>query len=184
MTGGYIIDDQHGLYYLTFQVVYWIDIFSRQVYRDIILDSFRFCQNNKGLKVHAYVIMSNHVHFILSSEKTDLSTIVQQFKVHTSKEIINTAKNLTLSNESRRDWMLFMFERAATKHQRNSKYQFWTHENQPKEILTNKFMKQKLDYIHDNPVRAGIVEKPEDYLYSSARNYAGLPGLLKIDLLF
>lgn len=72
MSAGYKISHQHAVHYMTFQVVYWIDIFSRKIYRDIILDSFRFCQRHKGLKVHAYVIMSNHVHCILSSQKPTL----------------------------------------------------------------------------------------------------------------
>jgi REP element-mobilizing transposase RayT len=180
MSGGYKIRDQYALHYLTFQVVYWIDIFSRQSYRDIILESLRFCRKEKELKVHGYVIMSNHVHCILSSEKTDLSTLVKEFKVYTSKQIIKTIKE---EPESRREWLLFMFERAAKKHKRNEKYQFWTHENQPKELITNEFMQQKLNYIHENPVRAGIVENAEDYLYSSARNYAGMLSLIQIDLL-
>lgn len=180
MHGGYKIDDQHAMYYCTFQVVYWIDVFSRIAYRDILMDSLRECRREKGLKVHAYVIMSNHVHCIISSEKTDLSTIIQAFKSFTSRTIIQAIKD---NPESRREWMLWMFERAAKKHKRNTKYQLWTHENQPKEIITSQFVEQKLAYIHENPVRAGLVQEPHHYLYSSARNYAGLPGLLKIDFL-
>lgn len=137
MTGGYKIRDQNALHYLTFQVVYWIDIFSRQLYRDIMLNSFRFCQKEKGLKVYAYVIMSNHVHCILSSGKTDLSTIIKELKTYTSKQII---KAIQEEPESRREWLLFMFERAAKKHKRNSKYQLWTHENQPKELTGSMFI--------------------------------------------
>jgi REP element-mobilizing transposase RayT len=179
MSGGYKIDDQYGMYYCTFQIVYWIDIFSRNIYRDILLDSFRNCCDEKGLRIHAYVIISNHVHCILSSTKIDLSTIIQSFKSFTSREII---KAIQENNESRREWLLWMFERAAKKHKRNTKYQVWTHENQPKQIVSNEFMDQKLNYIHENPVRARLVVEPEHYLYSSARNYAGLPGLLKVDL--
>ncbi|MCH7534823.1 MAG: transposase [Bacteroidetes bacterium] len=133
MIGGYKIRDQRAIHYLTFQVVEWVDIFTRQVYRDIILDSLRYCQNEKRLKVHAYVIMSNHVHCILSSDKTDLSTLVKEFKAFTSKKILKTINE---EPESRRGWMLGIFEAAAKKHKRNSKYQVWTHENQPKEIVT------------------------------------------------
>lgn len=158
MSGGYKIGDQHAIYYCTFQVVYWIDIFSRITYRDILLDSFRKCQNEKGLKVHAYVIMSNHVHCILSSEKTDLSIIIQGFKIFTSRTIIQAIKD---NPESRREWM---FESAAKKHKRNTNYQLWTHENQPKEIITSQFMEQKLAYIHENPVRVGFVDEPHHYL--------------------
>lgn len=180
MSGGYEIRDQHAMHYLTFQVVYWIDLFSRQIYRDIVLNSFRFCREEKGLKIHGYVIMSNHIHCILSSEKTDLSTLVKELKAYTSKQLIKTIKE---EPESRREWILWMFERAAKKHKRNNKYQVWTHENQPKEMISSDFIEQKLDYIHNNPVRAGIVENAEDYLYSSARNYAEMLSLMKVDLL-
>ena len=79
--------------------------------------------------------------------------------------------------------MLEVFSKATRKHERNSQYQFWTHENHAEFIYSEKFINQKLDYIHQNPVRAKIVVKPEDYLYSSARNYAGLDYLLKVELL-
>lgn len=89
-------------------------------------------------------------------------------------------KNLS---ESRRDWILKRFEFAAQRHKRNSNYQIWTHENHAVELYSRDFLMQKLNYIHMNPVRAGIVYNPEDYVYSSARNYAGLPARLQIDLL-
>ncbi len=84
-------------------------------------------------------------------------------------------------SESRREWMLNRFAFAARKHTRNSTYQLWTHENHAVILTTPVFTQQKLNYIHLNPVRAGLVEKSEDYLYSSARNYAGLRGLIEID---
>jgi hypothetical protein len=77
--------------------------------------------------------------------------------------------------------MLKLFEAAAFKHKRNTNYQFWTHENHSEHIFSNKFMEQKLEYIHNNPVRAGIVDKPEYYRYSSARDYAGENGLIPIE---
>jgi hypothetical protein len=76
--------------------------------------------------------------------------------------------------------MLKVFKEAAYKHKRNSDYQVWTHENHAEILYSNKFIEQKLDYIHQNPVRSGIVEKPEEYRYSSARAYAELESLLEI----
>ena len=76
-----------------------------------------------------------------------------------------------------------MFERAAKQHKRNKNYQFWTHENHAVNLYSEKFIKERLMYIHNNPVKAGIVEQPEDYIYSSARNYASLGNILDIDLL-
>ncbi len=79
--------------------------------------------------------------------------------------------------------MMKRFEFSAKSNARNSVYQLWTPENHAIELFTTDFTNQKLDYIHNNPVRAGIVENPEDYLYSSARNYACLKSAIEIDLL-
>ncbi len=76
--------------------------------------------------------------------------------------------------------MLMVFRYSARKHKRNNTYQFWTHESRAIEVYSNKFIEQKIEYIHNNPVVAGIVVSAEDYLYSSARNYAGLENLLEI----
>jgi REP element-mobilizing transposase RayT len=180
MPTGYRIQDQQGLYYLTLQVVEWIDVFTRQSYKDIIIENLRFCQQNKRFTIFAYVIMSNHVHMLVQSETGKLSETIRDFKSYTSKVILNQVES---GNESRKEWMLDVFAKAALKHERNSKYQFWTHENHSEHIYSNKFIAQKIEYIHANPVRAGIVFKPEDYIYSSAKNYAGLENILDVQLL-
>jgi len=173
---GYQIRDQEAIYYLTFQVVGWLDIFTRKRYRDIVIESLAFCQLQKGLKIHAWVIMSNHIHCILSSENGTLSNTIRDFKRHTSKQII---ESIQYENESRREWLLHQFKYFASLHKRNSLFQVWTHENHPIE-LHGKMFEQRLDYIHDNPVKAGLVWNAEDYMYSSAIDYAGGKGLLEI----
>jgi len=75
-----------------------------------------------------------------------------------------------------------MMERAGKNNSQNSEFQLWQQDNHPIELFDQKILRQKLDYIHNNPVEAGIVEHPEEYLYSSARDYYGLPGLLEIML--
>ncbi len=110
MSTGYNIKEQDKLYYLTLQVVNWIDIFTRQGYRDIIIDSFKYSQEQKGLNIFAYVIMSNHIHIIAKSNNENLSQTIGDIKKFTSKQI---ARSITEEPESRRDWLLFMFERAA-----------------------------------------------------------------------
>jgi len=177
MTTGYQIKDQNAAYYITLQVVDWVDVFSRQAYRDIIIHNLQYCQKNKGLSVFAYVIMSNHIHMLVRSERGELSDTIRDFKSYTSKVIIEA---IMTGTESRREWMLERFERAASFHKRNSKYQFWTHENHSELIYSDKFVRQKLEYIHMNPVRAGIVKQPEDYIYSSASNYAGLDSIMEV----
>lgn len=180
MSTGYQIKNQEGLYFLTFQVINWIDIFTRSIYKDIIIDNLRYCQENKGLQIFAYVIMSNHLHIVANSTEGRLSDTVRDFKKYTSRVIIEAIQS---KDESRRNWMLNQFKFAASKHSRNENYQFWTHENHAIELRSPHFIKQKVEYIHNNPVRAKIVENPEDYLYSSARNYAELEYLLDIVLI-
>ena len=177
MSTGYTIDEQDGLYFVTFQVVKWIDIFTRKIYRNIVIDSLRFCQQNKDLEIYAFVVMSNHIHLLLRSGKPELSNTIKEFKSFTAKQIL---KAMETESESRREWMLNLFEFSAKQYKRNEKYQLWTHENHAEIIYGNQFMNSKLNYIHENPVRAGIVEKPEDYLYSSARNYSDLEGVLDV----
>jgi len=177
MSTGYQINDQEGLYYLTFQVVDWIDIFIRQIYRDIVIDSLKYAIENKGLEIFAYVIMSNHVHLIAQSNNGQLSAAVRDIKKFTSKRIVDTIQTIP---ESRSVWMLNLFGFNARQHSRNKICQVWTHENHAVYLYSPKFIKEKIDYLHNNPVRSGIVEKPEDYLYSSARSYAGLDCILEV----
>ena len=121
--------------------------------------------------------MSNHIHLLLRSDIGKLSNTIKEFKSFTAKKILVAAN---AESESRREWMLNLFEFSAKRHKRNEKYQVWTHENHAEIVYGNQFMDSKINYIHENPVRAGIVEKAEDYLYSSARNYADLDGVLDI----
>ena len=177
MSSGYKISEQDELHFVTFQIVKWIDVFTRPVYRDIVIDSLRFCQQNKGLEIYAFVIMSNHVHLLIRSGIDRLSDTIREFKSFTAKKILEA---INTEVESRRDWMLNLFEFSAKQHKRNEKYQVWTHENHAEIVYGNQFMDSKINYIHDNPVRARIVEKAEDYLCSSARNYAGMEGVLEV----
>lgn len=166
MSTGYQIYNQDALHYLTFTIVDWVDIFTRKNYRDIIIDSLRYCINKKGLDVYGFVIMSNHVHIIARSRTGNLSDTVRDFKKYTANSILALVKT---EPESRREWILHRFEWNAGQHQRNSVYQVWMHGSHAEEITTQPFFQQKLDYIHMNPVVAGWVEREEDYLYSSAK---------------
>ena len=180
MSRAYKIHKQEGAYFLTFQIVYWVDLFSRQRYRDIVVDGLNFCVKEKGLEIYSYVIMSNHLHMILRSSKENLSDVIRDFKRHTSRHLV---KSIFSEPESRRDWILKLFAHAANSHERNENYQVWTHENHPEEIFSPEFTFRRINYIHNNPVRAGIVENAEDYLYSSARDYAGTTGFVTVEKL-
>jgi putative transposase len=167
--GGYKIRNQAETHFVTFAVVEWVDVFTRKEYRDILIDSIRYCQAEKDLVMHCWCIMSNHVHMISSAKNNDLSDILRDFKKFTSKQIIKAILNN--QHESRREWMLNIFREAGAENSRNNEYQFWRQDNRPQELYSPKFTLQKINYIHNNPVVAGIVEKPEEYLYSSARDY-------------
>jgi Transposase and inactivated derivatives len=179
MSTGYKISDQDAPYYLTFQIVKWVDIFTRKVYRDIFIDCLKYCQTNKSLEIYAYVIMSNHVHLLVRSGQGKLSDTVREIKSYTARQILLAIEK---EHESRREWMMNLFGFSAKEHKRDSNNQIWTHENHAEIIYSNEFIDQKKKYIHDNPVRAGIVANPEDYLYSSARNYAGLSSVIDVVL--
>jgi putative transposase len=178
---GYKIRDQAAPYFLTFTIVGWIDIFSRKRYKDLILESFDYCRQHKKLRIGAYVIMSNHIHVIWQAGNNNLSDIIRDFKTFTSKAITDS---IQAEPESRRDWLLHMFRFYANDTNANDNFKVWTNNNHPEEIYTHDFMLTKLNYLHDNPVRAGLVADPEDYLYSSASNYARGKGLIDIDFLY
>ncbi len=177
MPTGYQIKNQEAPYYLTFQIVYWVDLFSRKSYRDIVIESLKHCQKEKGLEIFAWVIMSNHVHIIARSTTNDLSGTIRDFKKYTSKKII---EEIERSAESRKEWMLRLFIHAAKRQNKKGDYQVWTHENHAIELFGNDFIQSKVEYIHNNPIRAGIVNKAEEYNYSSAAVYADMEGLLDI----
>jgi REP element-mobilizing transposase RayT len=177
MPTGYQIKNQEAAYYLTLQVVFWIDLFSRKDYRDIVIESLKFCQREKQLEIFAFVIMSNHIHLLARSDKEDLSGTLRDLKKFTSKRIIDQIEN---SAESRKEWMLNLFKFAAKRQNKNGECQVWTHENHAIEVFSSAFVDSKIEYIHNNPVRAGIVERAEEYIYSSAKNYAGEKGILDV----
>jgi len=179
---GHKIINQNALHYMTFTVVGWIDVFTRKAYKDILTETMRYCIKNKGLSLHAYVIMSNHMHVIMSAKEGHrLSDIVRDFKKYTATSIIDMI--LTNKEESRSEWMLKLFKYYAKYNKNNTKYQFWKQDNRPIELSSPKWINQKLAYIHLNPVRAGIVDKAADYLYSSAGRYIGGEGQIEMELL-
>jgi REP element-mobilizing transposase RayT len=180
MKEGYVIREQEKAHFITTTVVDWIDVFSRKSYRDCIIECLDYCIKNKGMILYGYVIMSNHIHLIIQSNEGKLSDLVRDFKKFTSKSILDKIQN---GSESRREWMLERFKLATETHSRNKNYQFWQYGNHAEEIYTEHFMWSKLDYIHMNPVRAGIVMKIEDYIYSSASNYINGNGIIEVELL-
>ena len=173
--------DKTDLYFVTYTVINWMDVFTSDIYRNVLLDSWNYCIKNKGLKIHAWCIMTDHVHMIISSDGEELSNIMRDMKSFTS----TTLKRIIADNqqESYKAQMLKMMKDAGTKNSNNKGFQFWQQHNHPILLDTNYMLDQKLDYIHNNPVKKGFVDEPENYLYSSARDYAGIKGLIEIELI-
>ncbi|MEO6728420.1 MAG: transposase [Candidatus Dojkabacteria bacterium] len=170
MATRYRFGNNDNAHFVTFAVVNWIDVFSRETYKEILLESLRFCIREKGLNLHAWVVMTNHVHLIIScKEGLKLADVLRDLKKFTAKTIIKAIEESV--QESRKDWMIWMFKRAGSKNTNNKVYQFWQQDNHPIELSTIEMMQQKMDYIHENPVRAGIVNEPQHYKYSSALAY-------------
>jgi putative transposase len=178
MSRKYKFNNPDGMYFVSFAVVYWIDVFVRRTYKDVLIESLKFCQKNKGLRVHAWCIMSSHVHLIISSEGDLLQDIIRDYKSYTATQLRKAIEEN--QQESRKEWMLWMMQRAAKKNSNNNDFQFWQQHNKPIELFTKKVIQQKLDYIHNNPVVEGIVEQPEEYVYSSAKDYAEMKGLIDL----
>lgn len=181
MGSRYKIRDPLGYYFVTFTVIGWVDLFIRDAYRQCLLDSLCYCRKDKGLRLHAYVIMTSHLHLIVSAvEGADLPAILRDYKKFTAKKLIKLIQEIP---ESRRIWMLNKFRYEAQRTQRGEGFIFWKEGYHAKQLETNAFLEEKLNYIHQNPVEAGFVSRPEDWVYSSARNYCGETGLMEIDRL-
>jgi putative transposase len=173
MRSRYKILDHEPFHFLTHTIVAWVPVFTRRPYFDLILQTLSFCRENKGLKLFAWVVLDNHMHLLVSGEH--ISKIMKEFKSFTAREIIRMAK------EDGRDWLLTQFKKHKLPHKSTSTYQVWQEGYHPQMITAEQMLRQKIDYIHQNPVTAGLVDNPEDWPYSSARNYLGLKGLLEID---
>ncbi len=179
---GYKIINQNALHFVTMTVVGWIDVFTREEYRKVILDSLVYCQKEKGLVVNAYVIMSNHIHLICyARDPFLLSEVLRDFKKYTSKSIFTAIQ--TNNNESRKEWMLHLFSYYAKYNNNNKSFQFWQNGNHTVEIESPQWINQKLAYIHLNPVRNGLVANAEDYLYSSAGAFIGKESYIDIEMI-
>ncbi|MCB9202142.1 MAG: transposase [Flavobacteriales bacterium] len=180
MKEGYVIRNQELPHFITCTVVDWIDVFTRNIYKEVLIDSLDFCIKNKGMILYSYVIMSNHIHLIIQSKEDKLSNLLRDFKKFTAKNILD---KIQTEPESRREWMLERFNLATRTHTRNKSYQFWQYGNHAEEVYSESFMWSKIDYIHFNPVRSKIVNRPQDYVYSSARNYLNNEGLVEVELI-
>ena len=182
MSTKYKFIDKDGIYFVSFATISWVDVFTRPVYNEVFIDSVRYCQLNKGLCLHAWCLMSNHAHLVFSrSGQYSHSDILRDLKKFTSKKLIEAIENNP--SESRKEWMLNIFRNAGQNKANNQDFQFWQQDNHPIELFSPSVTFQKIDYVHNNPVVAGIVSEADHYLHSSARDYLGKKGVLDVEIL-
>jgi len=160
-------------HFVTCTILHWLPIFTRQESVDIILNSLKFLQKQDNLKLHAYVILENHLHMVLRSD--DLQKSMESFKKFTAREIL---KLLQRENAKTILDQLAFYKKA---HRKEKTYQVWEEGYQPKLIQSEAMLKVKIYYIHYNPVKRGYVDRAVHWRYSSARDYEGGYGLIEID---
>lgn len=175
MRSRYKITPETNIYFITTSTRQWVPLLFNETVFAIILNSFKYCQANKGLRVHGYVIMINHFHAIISHNDYDqISNIMRDLKRHTATEIEHYLSGLGDFSQ------LFWIKQFHS--QKRGEHRIWQEGYHPLAIKSSIFFEQKLNYIHFNPVKKGFVEQPEHWKYSSARNYLlGDDSLLVID---
>ena len=179
MSRKYKFYNKEGLYFVSFATIYWIDIFIRERYFEILIESLAFCRKEKGMELYCYCIMPSHVHLIFRAKKNNPGDVLKSFKTFTSKALQKAIEENM--QESRRAWMLWLMERAGRKNSNVKNRQFWQQNNKPIELWSAEVIDQKVEYIHQNPVVAGFVTEAHYWKYSSALDYSGGKGVLEID---
>ncbi|MDZ7694746.1 MAG: transposase [Balneolaceae bacterium] len=171
----YKIQDEHFPYFITSGLIgFGLPLFCNPLVADIILECLKFMRDEKGVRITAYVIMENHIHAIMQGD--DLAAKVSQLKSYAARQIIDLFK------EHQRTRWLKRLAYVKQSHKSDRDFQVWEESFHPKQVIGDDMMRQKIEYIHRNPVKRGYVDEPEHWRYSSARNYAGRRGLIPVDL--
>ena len=160
-------------HFITLTVLHWIPIFTNTKSVSVIIDSLKYLQKSDHLKIYAYVILENHLHLVASSD--DLPKTVKKFKSYTAKEILKILKDNGVKTIL--DQLAF-YKKA---HKTDTEYQVWQEGFQPKLIQNEQMMIEKIEYIHNNPVKRGYVDEAKHWRYSSARDYEGIDGLIEVE---
>jgi len=169
----YTITEPDKPHFMTCTVLEWLPVFTRPATVQIVLDCWRYQREHEDLRLYGYVILENHLHFIAQAK--DLNKCVSSFKAYTARQIID---HLQAQHVERLLRHLRFFKRA---HKTDREYQFWQEGVHAELVFSEAMMREKLDYIHANPVKRGYVNLAEHWRYSSAANYAGLAGLIDVD---
>ena len=169
----YKITDTKAPHFLTATVNNWLPLFTRPETVQILFDSWNYLKKESGFKLYGYVVLENHLHMVASS--ANLARDIQRFKSYTARDI------LIVLDQQRSQRMLELLAMFKRRYKASSTYQVWEEGNHPQLIDNERMMRQKLEYIHNNPVKRGYVDQAEHWRYSSARNYLGLEGLIDVN---
>jgi putative transposase len=170
-------------YFLTLNVVDKIDLFVRPAYKQVIADALNYFIAAREVVVYAWCLMSSHLHLVVKTkEDTGPAHFERDFKKYTTPEL---PKTIETEMDFRREWMMKRFEDFSKSLRRIEKFSLWQNCSGPVHIDTSQanLVLDRIDHIHENPLREKIVELPEAYLYSSARDYAGLKGLVSVKVI-
>ncbi len=159
-------------HFMTCSIVAWLPVFSQPAFVEIVFNSWRFLQKSRDIDILAYVILENHLHWIAVGP--ELGRRAGEFKSFTAKMIIEEMEKRSYLT------MLQELKFYKLRHKVDQTYQFWQEGSHPQLIDNDEMMWQKIEYIHNNPLKRGYVNDPVHWRYSSARNYAGLPGLIDV----
>jgi REP element-mobilizing transposase RayT len=174
MRSRYRVHESHAVYFITSTVVAWLPVFTSVLRCDILIKSLEYCRAHKGLKIYAWVILDSHFHAILTAP--DLPRVLADFKRHTAQRLLEQMET------ERCEWLLNQFSYFRAKYKAESQYQVWQEGSHPQEIGSDEMMLQKLDYIHANPVKRGLVAGAEHWRYSSAHEWCqGAEPVLRCD---
>jgi putative transposase len=168
----YTIRDEQAPHFLTCTVINWMPLFTRPQTVDIIISALKYRQEDQDWKIYGYVILENHLHLIVQAE--NLISELPRFKSYTARQLIDYLK------ECRAERLLKQMAFFRKAHKQDRDYQCWEEGSHPQLIQNEQILRQKLDYIHFNPVKRGYIDEPNHWRYSSARDYAGLTGLLPV----
>jgi REP element-mobilizing transposase RayT len=171
---------KQACYFLTFNTVDSVDIFIRPVYKQIIVHSLNHFIDHKGLTVFAWCLMTNHLHLLVQArENSVVAELEKEYKSFTTQKILEAIET---EPDSRKSWILERFENFGNLLGLLKKYHVWQTSTNPVFIDLDKreTLIEHFEYIHSNPVRDRIVDTECDYLYSSARDYSGMQGLVNI----
>jgi putative transposase len=173
MRSRYRVHHPDRAYFVTCTIVEWLPVFTSMACCDIVVKSLQHCRERKGLKIYAWVILDTDFHAVLAAP--DLASVLRDFKSFTAREIL---KQLELEG---REWLLYQLHYCRARHKPND-YQVWQEGSHPQVIGTDQAMEQKLEYVHNNPVKRGWVTAPEHWCYSSAHEWlAGAHPFLRCD---